>query len=411
MLRSTTTRIIAVLLLSVLAPTAVFSQSAATDPIQPDLDLIFVNEEPDLTDAQQRAATVVFSAVEAAFRAQRRYDLNRATPGTDPESLDHPAAVVSVTLRRDGTLGVESDVWDGDTFAASEVFDLPTDQARFAAAEEVAVTVTGQVADLFPGFGRVRFSNSGARVPYYVYADGTFLGANLDEIDLPVGDYDLEVRRRDDAFEQVAGRVSLSVRADDFVEVTFSMDRQPPPIPGYLRLMNPEDRWKAILDVRGSYLIPVAGLDVLETEVSIGSFATALFNDVGVRGLVLGLEAGQVYVSGRDNAAGVDVELSATPAMGVLGISVGPVSGVDFLVRAGAGMALTGSDVTYDTGTAATDTLSFDGHAPVFNGTMEFGFGVWRNSRLSLHTSWIGLIEGDSVYSWIGVGLGLGGRF
>lgn len=382
--------------------------------LQPAVDLVFVAEVETLSDSEQRAVQLLFSAVEGAFRSQRRYRLVRTDATVLPDPGARPTAFVSVAPRRDGRLGVETDIWDGTEFATSHVFDLPTDRSRFSAADEVAIAMTEGMGELFPGFGRVRFSNDGYSASYYVYADGTFLGANIDEIELLIGEYEFEVRRRDDGFEQVVGRRDVRLEDDDFVEVSFSLSRTPPPIPGYLRLTNPNERWSALFDLRGSYLIPLEGFDFLDTDYGAGVMASALFNDVLFSGLVVGAITGHLYITGTDvEFPDVGYEISATPAMGVLGLSVGPVSGVDFIVRAAGGMALTRYTVTLPNldGTESTD--EFDDLFPAFEGVMEFGFGIWRNLRLSLHSSWFGVWDDneDQLFSWIGVGIGIGGRF
>lgn len=399
----------AVLLAVFTAP--IVAQEDTVDPLQPDVELILIADRDALAADQQRSIDLVFSAVEAAFRVQRRYDLSRRSVSESVDEPDGPAAVVRVVTRNDGSLGVETDVWDGAGYVASEVYDLPVDDQRFSAAEEIAATLVEQMAGIFPGFGRLRFSNNGFAAPFYVYIDDSYLGAGIDEIDLPTGRYTVEIRRRDDGFEQVVGRVPVQLGEDDFVDVRFSMDRQPPPVPGYLRLMNPEDRWRALLDLRGSYLIPTGGNDYFDATIPVAGFATALFNDVGIRGFVVGFEAGHIYSSGVDPLSDGAVTVEATPLFGVLGLTVGPVSGVDLVIRGGGGMALTRSTVEFDDGSGVLSTFAADGYAPAITGTMEFGFGLWGNSRLSLHASWIGIVEDGELFPWIAVGLGFGGRF
>lgn len=391
------------------------AQTAGNEPpLQPAVDLVFVAEMESLSDPEQRAAELLFSAVEGAFRSQRRYRLSRTLAGALPEPGKRPTAFVSVAPRRDGRLGVETDIWDGSEFTASEVFDLPTDRSRFSAVDDVANAVTDGVESLFPGFGRVRFSNDGYSASYYVYVDGAFLGTDVDEIELRVGAYEIEVRRRDDGFEQVVGRREVRLEDDDYLEIRFSLTRTPPPIPGFLRLTDPNERWRALFDVRGSYLIPLEGFDFFDMDCGGAVIASALFNDVVIPGFVLGATAGHIYFIGTDAEFGEDsYELSATPAMGVLGLSVGPVSGVDFIVRAGGGMALTRFTETFPNSDGTEYTQEFDDLFPVFEGVVEFGFGIWRNLRLSLHSSWFGVWDDyeHELFSWIGVGLGIGGRF
>ncbi|MFW5827323.1 MAG: hypothetical protein ACOCU4_04490 [Alkalispirochaeta sp.] len=405
--------VVLLLLLGVTAATPeLVAQTTSGSDLQPAVDLVFVAGMESLSDSDQRATALLFSAVEGAFRSQRRYRLSRTDTALLPDPADHPAAFVSVAPRRDGRLGIETDIWNGSEFTSSQVFDLPTDRDRFSVAEEVAQEVTAEIAALFPGFGRVRFSNSGYPASYYVYVDGEFLGANIDEIEMLVGSYEVEVRRRDDGFEQVVGRRDVRLAGDDYLELRFSLAQTPPPVPGFMRLTDPNERWSALFDLRGSYLIPLNGFEFLDTEYGMAVTASALFNDVLIPGLVLGATAGHLYTTGTDVEFGdVSYELSATPALGVLGLSVGPVSGVDFIVRGAGGMALTRSSASVPTPDGSDEALVSDGLSPAFEGVMEFGFGIWRNLRLSLHSSWFGIWEDDQIFSWIGVGLGIGGRY
>lgn len=406
---------LAFLLIGVSGLEPVDAQRGGTgEGLQPAVDLVFVTDDQGFSDPEQRATQLLFSAVEGAFRSQRRYRLSRSDFPTLPDPTDRPTAFVSVAPRRDGRLGVETDVWNGDEFTTSEVFDLPTDRGRFSVADEVATAMTDGIEALFPGFGRVRFSNDGFSAPYYVYVDGDYLGTSIDEIELLVGNYEFEVRRRDDGFEQVVGRRDLRLNSDDYVEVRFSLSRTPPPVPGFLRLTDPNERWSALFDIRGSYVIPLAGFDFLDPDYGAGVMASALFNDVGLSGLVLGATAGHLYTTGTDiEFADVRYELQATPAMGVLGVSVGPVSGVDFIVRGGGGMALTRYTATFPNPDGTESSEDQDDLFPAFEGVMEFGFGIWRNLRVSLHASWFGIWDDndEELFSWIGVGLGIGGRF
>ena len=407
-------RLVVLLLLTgaALSVDGVGAQSGGGAELQPAVELVFVAETQALSDAEQRATALLFSAVEGSFRSQRRYRLSRTDAAVLPEPAQLPTAFVSVAPRRDGRLGIETDVWNGSDFTSSQVFELPTDRERFSAVEEVAQTIAADIAALFPGFGRLRFSNDGFSTSYYVYVDGVFLGANIDEIELPVGQYEIEVRRRDDGFEQVVGRRDVRLDSDDYLELRFALGRTGPPVPGFMRLTDPNERWSALFDIRGSYLIPLDGFEFLDAEYGVAVTAAALFNDVLVPGLVLGASAGHVYTTGADIEFGdVTYELSSTPALGVLGLSVGPVSGVDFIVRGGGGMALTRSSVSVPTPDGSQEQQVSDGFSPAFEGVMEFGFGIWRNLRFSLHSSWFGIWEDDQIYSWIGVGVGIGGRF
>jgi hypothetical protein len=397
--------------LFLLAIPLVAQERSGGERLQPSVTLLFRSDVDAPGSDERRAMDVLFSTVEGAFRDQRRYVLDRAQLDIPVESIDHPAVVITVAARPDGSLGAALDIWDGSSYTTSRVFDLPVDQRRFSAANAVATAATEGVEALFDGFGRLRFTNEGAPVPFYVFADDLFLGASVDEIELPAGRYELEVRRRDDGFEHVVGRSSLEVRDGSYLDVRFSMAEAPPPVPGFLRLFDPEDRWKAIFDIRGTYMVPQAGFVSLGDSWTTGVFASGLFTDVLVRSLVMGFEAGHVYGTGRESATDVEVETTATPLMATLGLSIGPVAGVDFIVRGSAGMAFTGSTLTVGRGTPVSSSVTYDGYAPSFGGLMEFGVGAWRDLRISLHVSWFGVYEDETLFSWMGFGLGAGGRF
>lgn len=387
--------------------------SGAEDPIQPDVVLAFSGELESMSSTERRAAELVFSAVEAEFRSQRRYDLRRVDAAADfsMNEIAVSGAELRVIVRRDGTLGVETDVWDGSAYVASGVYELPVGDERFATADDIAIDLADEVAAIHGGFARLRFTNSGARQPFYVFVNEVFMGASIDEIELPVDRYEVEVRRRDDGFEHVVGTTRVSLEADDFIDIRFSMSRTPPPVPGFMRLSNPEDRWRVLFDLRASYYIPLAGLDFFEPDIALGGTGTALFNDVGIRGVVVGLEAGHIYVSGFDTLSPTDIAFTITPAMGTFGFSVGPISGVDFVLRGAGGIALTRSIVGFDDGAGERSEVIADGFAPVLGGVFEFGFGLGEAGRASLHASYLGLLEGSDLYSWVGLGVGIGGRF
>jgi hypothetical protein len=399
-----------------------FAEGDETGPgsaIQPAIALVFRTDLSTVTEEESKSMSLVFSATEAAFRDQRRYALERLTGWEDAAVIDHVAVDLSIVRRPDGSLGANLDIWDGTAYTTSRVFDLPLTNRRFAVAAEVARVATESVAALFPGFGRLGFDNAGADVPYHVYANGVSLGGNVEEIALPVGSYDIEIRRRDDGFEHIVGRSSIRLENDDFKEVQFSLPPDPPPVPGYLRLIDPNERWTAILDIRGAYMIPIQGFDEIRDPMGVGSFATATFNDVPLRGLLFGFEAGHVLLqaSGTFGDRVVDLEMTATPLMATIGWGVGPVDRFDFVLRGSGGVTLTSKEITAEEEPVdpaiPLEPLPprADGLAAAVGGVMEFGVVPRRTLRFSLQASWFGVVEEDTVFSWIGVGLGVGGRF
>lgn len=395
------------------------SEPDAAGGIQPALSLVYRTELSSATPQEERTASLVFSATEAAFRDQRRYTLERMADGGDAAAIDHLAVELTISRRPDGSLGAHLDIWDGTAYSTSRVFDLPLTARRFAVAAEIARAATESVESLFPGFGRIRFTNSGVDRPYHVYVDDAYLGGSIEEVELPVGAYEIDIRRRDDGFEHVLGRSSVTLERDDFLDVRFSLSSEPPVVPGYLRLIDPNERWTAILDIRAAYMIPFQGFDEIQDPLGVAAFATATFNDVPLRGLLFGFEAGHVLLTANDTfeERDVELELTATPLMATLGWGVGPVDRFDFVVRGSGGVTLTSKEITAEeepldpANPLEPPPSRADGLAAAVGGVMEFGVVPGRALRFSLQASWFGVVEEDDVFSWIGVGLGVGGRF
>ena len=386
----------------------------APEMLQPQVVLVFGVANADNSVITREARELLETTIEGELRSSLRYVLSRSRTGETPERavsrMDGDAVVFARTApRNDGSLRVELDIWREGGFVWSLESQLPLGRERFRVATELARTVERELARTFSGFGRLAFRNNGFNHPYYVYAQGTLIGVSLRAIELPPGTYAIEVRRRDEGFEHVVGRRTVTLQDDDFLEIRFSMDRTPPPVSGFMRLSNPEDRWTILFDLRGAVMIPEQGFGALD-GVGYGTAATALFNHVLFPGHVLGFEAG--YINYRPEAVGeeLDLDLEITSLIVTTGISVGPVSRVDHIVRAGGGMALTRSTVRYN-----PDDLDLkfvqNGYSPAFAGSMEFGFGFGRASRLSLNISYQGIYEEEEVFSFIGLALGLGGRF
>ena len=381
--------------------------------IQPRVILVLGDEVAGDSPVTREAQELLETTVEGHLRSALRYDLIRTRTGTTPEAFvaaradrrraseEADAVVFARTApRRDGSLRVELDLWRDGRFLWSQESELPLGRERFRVSAELAAELENELARSFPGFGRVAFRNTGVDRPYYVYVDGRLVGAGIKAIEFPQGTYTFEIRRRDEGFEHVVGRRQVNLRDDDFIELRFQMERDPPPVPGFLRLTDPADRWDALFDLRSAVMIPREGFTEFD-GVGYGGFATTLFNDVLFRGHVFGFEVG--YVDFRPEMPDSDEtpRFESTSLMATTGISVGPVSRVDYIVRVGAGMALT----------RLTDTEVYTGSSPAFAGSMEFGFGFGRVGRLSLNIAYYGVQEDDEFFSFIGLGLGLGGRF
>lgn len=388
----------------------------APESVQPRVTLVFGVTTPEDTAVTEEARELLETAIEGELRSSLRYVLTRTRTGDSPErfaaGLRGDAAVFARTApRRDGSLRVELDIWREGRFVWSLESQLPLGRERFRVAAELSQSVERELARTFPGFGRLAFRNTGFDHPYFVYADGTLIGVSLRALELLPGTYNMEIRRQDEGFEHVVGRRSVTLRDDDYLELQFRMERNPPPVPGFMRLTDPADRWNTLFDIRGAVVIPQQGFGDLE-GVGYGAFATVLFNHVLFSGHVFGFEAGYINYRPEETAEGLDVEMEITSLIATTGISVGPVSRVDYIVRAGGGMALTRTDTRYNPA-GLSFRFTENGYAPAFAGSMEFGFGVGEAMRFSLNISYQGIYEEaeDQIFSFIGLGLGLGGRF
>jgi hypothetical protein len=387
--------------------------------VQPAVLLVFGPVEAAAVQAVREARELLETTVEGELRSSLRYDLTRVRSELDPETYTRrPAAVgaadavvfARTVARTDGSLRVELDLWRSDSFIWSVESRLPVGRERFEVVADLASELESRLSRSFPGFGRLAFNNTGVAQPYYVYANDALLGVGLRAIELPVGTYNLEIRRVDEGFEHVVGRRSIRLADDDYLEVRFRMDREAPPVPGFLRLTDPADRWNALFDLRGAVMIPREGFSGYE-GTGVGFFATALFNDVLFRGHVFGFETGYVYFEPDSAIDDLELELEITSLMASTGISVGPVSRVDYIARVSGGMALTASEVSVGFDENSVFSENGTGYAPAFAGSMEFGFGFGRSARFSVNIGYLGVHEDGDLFSFIALGVGLGGRF
>jgi hypothetical protein len=414
-----------VLLVFILLGITAVGVAAQEGPIQPSLRLIVSDDSGSMTEEEAEARRLIFAAIEARFAGQYRYRMSRTSTSLEPElytaetDLTPYDAVLFLRLssRLDGTARFDYDVWYRGSFVRSGEEQLPVGEDRFSTVDQIADDLTEVVGAQFDGFGRLRFTNTGFDQNYYVRIDDIPFGANLEEIDLPVGTYEIVIRRRDDGFSQVVGRRSITLRRDDFYEIVFRMDRTAPPVPGYLRLTNPNERWRAIFTIRGSGIIPLEGFEDQEMDTGWSTTATALFGDVPFRGFVLGFEAGYLRYTATETIedpfgdVDVDIYVNMTPVLGTLGLTVGPVSGVDFIARGGAGVAIyeTKAEVEFMGTKIATERESrID---PVVNGTAEFGYGFGDHFRVSAQIAFLQVFGKNDPFSWIQLGFGIGGRF
>lgn len=396
----------------------VVSGVTAQETIRPAVVLAVYDDAGDDQSGDSEARRLVTTAIEGRLRADLRYRLSRRSFSEDPERFlaglesgqDGPAVVlIRLAPRRDGTYRVELDIWRSGEYRWSTEEDLPGGDNRFLIADALAAELSRELGALYPGFGRVRFTNTGADADFYVFADGTYLGANLPAIELPIGSYDFEIRRREDEFEHVIGRSTIELERDGLYELRFALGERPPVVPAILRLTDPRDRWKLLFDVSSFYGVPTFEIAQDNEVVSVLGLATVLLNDVLLRNHVVGFQAG--FLGSWYNEDSLSSELFLTPVMVTTGFSIGPVAGVDLVFHFGGGVAATGSDFVYTDIDGIEQRFEGRGFAPAYVGTMQFGFGVYDPLRLSLTTSGFGVVEDGRAYTWIAVGLGVGARF
>ena len=260
-----------VILVLALLPVAAVGLAAQERAIQPSLRLIVSADSEAMTEQEADARRLVFAAIEARFASQYRYRMSRIATSLAPEeytaktdlAIYDAVLFLRLSSKSDGAVRFGYDVWYDGVFICPGEEELPFGEERFSAVDRIADDLTEIVGARFGGFGRLRFTNTGFEHNYYVRVNETPFGANVEEIDLPVGTYDIEIRRRDDGYSQVVGRRSITLSQDDFYELVFHLDRAAPPIPGYLRVTGPSKRWRGIFTIRGSGIIPFEGFEDL----------------------------------------------------------------------------------------------------------------------------------------------------
>ncbi len=384
--------------------------------LRPAVVLSVVAEDDQLADSAIAARRLAASAIEGRIRSALRYRLSRTTVSGDLEgsqeswdSADSAAILVRLAPRRDGSLRVELDLWYSGAYRWSAEEDLPDGNDRVILVDALATALERELAALYPGFGRISFVANGAPIDYFIFANGEYVGANLAATELLVGEYEIEIRRRDDGFEHVVGRSTIQLDRQSFYELVFRLEEIPPPVPGYLRLASPEDRWKRLFDISALYAIPfLDDSEVVDMEAAIG-LATAAFNDVLFRGHLVGLQAG--YIGTWYEEDSISSQLDVTPVLLTTGGVLGPVAGFDALIHVGAGVAATASDFEYRDADGNRQRFDARGGSPVFSGGLQFGYRIVGPLRLSSSVQTLVLVENGEPYVWLGFGVGLGARF
>ena len=164
-------------------------------PIQPLIHLVFGSAGGDGTDRVTEARHLLHAAVESRFVSEQRYHVVRKETDLEPEPFlesnsDIATGIVvfvRLSARRDGSDRVEYDVWNGNAFTFSREEELPVGRNRFVTVDRIASELSGAVEELFPGFGRIAFLNTGANENFYVWVNERFLGANPAFVELPNG--------------------------------------------------------------------------------------------------------------------------------------------------------------------------------------------------------------------------------
>lgn len=312
------------------------------------------------------------------------------------------AFFVRTVPRRDGRARIEADLWSRNSgFIWSREFDLASEEAMIAEAIRIADAMHAALREAFGPVGRVFFVNRGASADYLVLVNGELLGVNVPFAAFAPGRYEVEIRRREAGFEFRVATHAVEVTPSEAVRLTFSMQERAPYVPAYVRLADPERRWRVGFAITSGAYLPFVG-DSHVADMMLVSLGTVQFNGVFGRNGVLALEAGHSWLQNSVDE-GFRYSIDTVNLLGSVGVLAGPIGGADFAMRVGGGIA--GSRFTLG---GAEESFSM--HA-VARGVIEFGFLVGRRGRISTGLASHVIIEGDRPYSWIGFFGGFGGRF
>lgn len=142
-----------------------------------------------------------------------------------------------------------------------------------------------------------------------------------------------------------------------------------------------------------------------------------MVNDVLFRGHVVGVETRHIWFPNADASQLSTRDVTINGIMATTGFTEGPVSAVDVVLRVsgGAAQVVVGA---VEPGDGDGEDISshfaaqgFEGFVPLVGASVEFGVGVAGPLRISAVFSWLGALESNTVYSFLSMGIGIGGRF
>ena len=277
---------------------------------------------------------------------------------------------------------------------------------------QVQEEVEGAVMQLFPGFAWLELDNRGADEDYQVVINDRNMGANLREISLLPGNWNVSVLQEIEDEVYVMGRQELFLEVDDYYRLVFELSRTPPFVPGYLRIERSPDDWKVGFEFGYDFLIPIT--DDSEESLSDGYAVLSRFmiNDFLFPGLVAGVDTGVGRLYPLDEPPDGELEIFFIPLFGFLGYRVGPLGGVDFTVKVAGGPQLTRSEFTFDGfGAGEAEEEVDDEILYTGRGSVEFGFNWGRSLRFHLGASFWGMWDEPDLFGFIGLQGGVGFKF
>lgn len=335
-----------------------------------------------------------------------------------PEDAD--VVVVGVLdQRRDGSYRFLFDVWSsrlGRVYFSQE-FDargLPAmgdEDAIALLSRQVQEQLEEAVLELFPGFGWLVFDNQGAEASYEVIIDGSPAGANLQEISLLPGTWQIEVLQEIDDRVYLMARDTVELAPDDYYRLVFELSNTPPEIPAYQKLRRTRDDWGVGIEFELNHFFPTSS--VARELFDNGSAILARFvaNDVPFRSMVFGIETGLGSFEPLPGGT-TDPDFAFIPLLGFLGYRMGPYEGVDFTVKVGGGAQL--AQVRYELDPAiygGTGSFEDEEIIPTIRGAAELGYNWGKSVRLYFGGNFWSFLEEEGNINFVGLHGGLGIKF
>ncbi|WP_018527639.1 hypothetical protein [Alkalispirochaeta alkalica] len=357
--------------------------------------------------------------LEGSFRESGLFRLRRERGDGPPVPAFSPGVDAVVAARAEAGPG-------GDTRVELELFhqgrsvwiqsrEIPSDGRTpevFPQLFRLVSAAREELEGYFPDHGRLLLRNHGVPGAYAVYAGGRLLGHGLEEVILPAGEHRLELWLLRGDIEYPLVRRTVQIAPGELLEVHFAL-QEDAGTPGISFFGGLSDPWYALFDLRAALMIPLEGFEEF-SGLAAGGFATVLFNDLLFRHHVLGVEAGFISFDPdlKDSDDPLDATLEAALLLLTTGISFGPVPVADMALRGGAGVAMTNSSVRdgKDGGGVVSDS-SDASYKPAFSTSLDIGIGLGKTGRFSISVGYYGIYDKGDIFSFLGLGLGLGARF